>query len=215
MALGLIGKKVGMTRLFRDSGEAVQVTVIHVEPNKVTQIKTNEKEGYRALQVSMGSRRATRVTKARAGHFAKANLAPGRVLREFRLSEAEGKDLAVGSELKADLFKVGQLVDVTTELSKGKGFQGCIKRHNFRMQDASHGNSVSHRVPGSTGQRQSPGRVFKGKKMSGHMGAVRRTTQNQEVVQIDTENNLILIRGGVPGPAGGDVVIKPAAKGGA
>jgi len=164
MTIGLIGKKIGMTRIFQDSGDAVNVTVIQVEPNLVTQIKTLEKEGYSALQVTTGTRRASRVTKAQAGHFAAAKVEPGRVSREFRLAEGEGKDLTVGSELKVDLFTVGQLVDVITEHSKGKGFQGGVKRHHFRTQDATHGNSLSHRVLGSTGQNQTPGRVFKGKK---------------------------------------------------
>lgn len=212
MTMGLIGKKVGMTRLFQTSGKAIPVTVIEVTPNVVVQLKTLEKDGYRALQVATGQRRAQRVTKAQAGHFAKVQLIPGRLLREFRLAESEGKDITVGAELKVDLFTLGQLVDVITERSKGKGFQGCVKRHHFRTQDASHGNSVSHRVPGSTGQRQSPGRVFKGKKMSGQMGAVRRTSQNQVIVKIDLERNLILVKGGVPGPNGGDVMLKPAAK---
>lgn len=212
MTIGLIGTKVGMTRLFVESGKAIPVTVIEVSPNRVVQLKTIEKDGYRALQVTAGKRRPQRVTKASAGHFAQAKVVPGRLLREFRLAEHEGSDITVGAELTVDVFKLGQFVDIVTEQSKGKGFQGCVKRHHFRTQDASHGNSVSHRVPGSTGQRQSPGRVFKGKKMSGHMGAVRRTLQNQVIVKIDVERNLILVKGGIPGPNGADVMVKPAVK---
>ncbi len=211
MALGLVGRKAGMTRLFTEDGASIPVTLIEVEPNRVTQVKTEATDGYRALQVTVGVRRASRVTKPMAGHFAKAGVEPGRGLWEFRLAEGEGADIAVGSELKADLFAAGQKVDVTGT-SIGKGFAGAIKRHHFRSQRASHGNSLSHRAPGSIGQNQSPGRVFKGKKMAGHLGAVRRCTQNLEVVRVDAERNLLAIKGAVPGPKGGDVMIKPAIK---
>ncbi len=211
MALGLVGRKAGMTRLFTEDGASIPVTLIEVEPNRVTQVKTEATDGYRALQVTVGVRRASRVTKPMAGHFAKAGVEPGRGLWEFRLAEGEGADIAVGAELKADLFAAGQKVDVTGT-SIGKGFAGAIKRHHFRSQRASHGNSLSHRAPGSIGQNQSPGRVFKGKKMAGHLGAVRRCTQNLEVVRVDAERNLLAIKGAVPGPKGGDVMIKPAIK---
>jgi large subunit ribosomal protein L3 len=187
------------------------VTVISVEPNRVTQVKTVENDGYRALQVTTGTRRASRVTRPLAGHYAKAGSESGRGLWEIRLDEGEGDEIAVGSEIKVDLFEAGQSVDVTGT-SIGKGFAGTVKRHNFHMQDATHGNSVSHRAPGSIGQCQTPGRVFKGKKMSGHMGDKRRTTQNIEVVRVDAERNLLLVKGAVPGARGGDVIIRPAVK---
>ncbi len=212
MAIGLIGKKIGMTRVFEASGDARNATVIEVEPNFITQVKTLEKEGYRALQLATGTRRATRVSKAVSGHFATAKVAPGRICREFRLDEAEGKDLTVGGELKVDVFSIGQFVDVTTEHSKGKGFQGGVKRHHFRTQDATHGNSLSHRVLGSTGQNQSPGRVFKGKKMAGQMGNVQRTAQNKKVLRVDVERNLLVIEGSAPGAKNGNLIIKPAVK---
>ena len=204
MPIGIVGRKCGMTRIFTDAGVSVPVTVIEAEPNRVTQVKTLEIDGYRALQVTTGERRANRVNKAAAGHFAKNSVTPGRGLWEFRL--------AVGAELKVDLFQPGQIVDVTGT-SQGKGFAGTVKRWNFAMQDATHGNSVSHRVPGSIGQNQTPGRVFKGKKMSGHMGNVRRSTQNLEVVRVDAERNVILIKGAVPGARGGNVIVRPASKG--
>ncbi len=211
MAIGLIGRKAGMTRVFTEEGVSIPVTLIEVEPNRVAQVKTEETDGYRALQVTVGSRRASRVTKPMVGHFAKAGVAAGRGLWEFRLAEDEGAGIDVGAELKVDLFQAGQKVDVTGT-SIGKGFAGAIKRHHFRSQRASHGNSLSHRAPGSIGQNQSPGRVFKGKKMAGHLGAVRRCTQNLEVVRVDVERNLLAIKGSVPGAKGGDVMIRPAVK---
>ena len=211
MPIGIVGRKCGMTRIFTDAGVSVPVTVIEAEPNRVTQVKTLEIDGYRALQVTTGERRANRVNKAAAGHFAKNSVTPGRGLWEFRLADGEGDDVAVGAELKVDLFQPGQIVDVTGT-SQGKGFAGTVKRWNFAMQDATHGNSVSHRAPGSIGQNQSPGRVFKGKKMSGQMGNVRRSTQNLEVVRVDAERNVILIKGAVPGARGGNVIVRPASK---
>ena len=211
MTIGLVGRKCGMTRVFTESGESVPVTVIEVLPNRVTQVKTAAKDGYRAIQVTYGSRRPQLVGKALAGHFAKAGTAPGKALLEFRLADKEGDDLAVGAELKADLFKAGQVVDVTGT-TIGKGFAGTMKRHNFSGHNASHGVSVSHRTPGSIGQRQTPGRVFQGKRMSGHMGVVRRTTENLKVVEVDAERNLVLVRGAVPGSEGGQVVIRPSLK---
>lgn len=211
MAIGLIGRKAGMTRIFTEEGTSIPVTVIEVQPNWVTQLKTLETDGYRALQVTTGVRRANRVNKPLAGHFAKAGVEAGRGLWEFRLGDGDSEDFTVGSELKVDLFQEGQKVDVTGT-TIGKGFAGTIKRHNFSSQRATHGNSLSHRVPGSIGQNQSPGRVFKGKKMSGHMGAVRRSTQNLEIIRVDSERNLLLIKGAVPGSKGNDVVIRPAVK---
>jgi large subunit ribosomal protein L3 len=200
-----------MMRLFTEEGQAVPVTVIEVGPNRVTQVKTVERDGYRALQVTAGERRASRVTKPLAGHFAKSGVQAGRGLWEFRLADGEGDGIEVGAELKADVFQVGQRVDVSGT-TRGKGFAGTVKRHHFSMQDATHGNSLSHRAPGSIGQRQTPGRVFKGKRMSGHMGDVKRSAQNLEVVRVDVERNLILIKGAVPGAPGGDVVIRPSVK---
>jgi len=200
-----------MTRVFTDEGASIPVTVIEIEPNRVTQVKGVDTDGYRAVQVTTGSRRAIRVTKPMAGHFAKGNVTAGRGLWEIRLDDGEGEDIAVGSELKVDVFQVGQMVDVAGT-TIGKGFAGTIKRHNFTMGDATHGNSLSHRAPGSIGQRQTPGRVWKGKKMSGHMGNKRRTTQNLEVVRVDVERNLLLVKGAVPGSEGGNVIVKPAAK---
>lgn len=211
MTIGIIGRKEGMTRIMQDDGVAVPVTVLSVEPNRVTQVKTMENDGYRALQVTTGARRASRVTRPMAGHFAKAGTEAGRNLWEFRLDDGEGEDIAAGSEIKVEIFEAGQKVDVTGT-SIGKGFAGVIKRYNFSMQDATHGNSLSHRAPGSIGQCQTPGRVFKGKKMSGHMGNVRRSTQNIEVVRVDAERNLLLVKGAVPGSRGGDVIIRPAVK---
>jgi large subunit ribosomal protein L3 len=201
-----------MTRIFTDEGVSVPVTVIEVEPNRVTQVKSVENDGYRAVQVTLGTRRAQRVNKAAAGHYAKANVPAGRGLWEFRLDEGEGADIAAGAEVKADIFKPGQIVDVAGT-TIGKGFAGTIKRHHFTMGDATHGNSLSHRAPGSIGQRQTPGRVFKGKKMSGHLGNVRVSAQNLQVVRVDAERNLLLVRGAIPGPEGGDVIVRPAAKG--
>jgi large subunit ribosomal protein L3 len=209
MSLGLVGRKVGMTRVFSDDGVSTPVTVIEVEPNRVSQIKTVETDGYTAVQVITGTRRASRVTKPMAGHYRKAGVEPGRGTWEFRVDSADGVEL--GSEIHVNIFEQGQMVDVAG-VSKGKGFQGGIKRHNFTMQDATHGNSISHRSNGSIGQNQTPGRVFKGKKMSGHMGAAKVTTQNLQIVRIDAERNLVLIRGAVPGAKSGDVVILPAVK---
>lgn len=209
MAIGVIGRKAGMTRVFTDEGASIPVTVIQVEPNRVTQIKNAERDGYRALQVTTGSRRAVRVTKPEAGHFAKAGVEPGRGLWEFRLADSEGGELQVGSELGVDQFETGQHIDVAGT-TKGRGFAGTVKRHNFHTQDASHGNSLSHRVPGSIGQMQDPGHVWKGKKMPGHMGNARRTAQNLEIVRVDAERGLLLVKGAVPGAAGGDLEVRPA-----
>jgi large subunit ribosomal protein L3 len=209
MSLGLVGRKVGMTRVFSDDGVSIPVTVIEVEPNRVSQIKTVESDGYVAVQVVTGTRRASRVTKPMAGHYKKAGVEAGRGTWEFRVDSVE--EIELGSEIKVDLFEQGQIVDVSG-ISKGKGFQGGVKRHNYTMQDATHGNSLSHRSNGSIGQNQTPGRVFKGKKMSGHMGAANTTTQNLEVVRVDTERNLLLIKGAVPGSKSGDVIVRPASK---
>lgn len=211
MAIGLIGRKCGMTRVFTDDGVSIPVTVIEVEPNRVSQVKTDALDGYRAIQITLGTRRPVRVTKPAAGHFAKASVNAGRSLWEFRLNGDEGADIAVGAELKVDIFTAGQKVDVAGT-TVGKGFAGTIKRHHFTMGDATHGNSLSHRAPGSIGQNQSPGRVFKGKKMAGQMGNVRRTVQTLEVVRVDLERNLLLIKGSVPGSAGSDVIVRPAVK---
>jgi len=211
MTIGIVGRKAGMTRIIQDDGVTVPVTVIAVEPNRVTQLKTVDNDGYRALQVTTGSRRASRVTRPMAGHFARAGTEAGRGLWEFRLADGEGEDIEVGSEIKGGIFEPGQKVDVTGT-SIGKGFAGVVKRYHFRTQDATHGNSLSHRAPGSIGQCQTPGRVLKGKKMSGHLGNVRRSTQNIEVVRVDAERNLLLVKGSVPGSKGGDVIIRPAVK---
>lgn len=211
MAIGLVGRKAGMTRVFTEDGASIPVTVIEVEPNRVTQVKTVETDGYRALQVTTGTRRASRVNKPMAGHFAKAGVEAGRGLWEFRLTDGEGETIGIGAELKVDLFAVGQKVDVTGT-TIGKGFAGTMKRHHFRGLRASHGVSVSHRAPGSIGQRQTPGRVFKGKRMAGHLGAVRRSVQNLEVIRVDAERNLLLIKGAVPGAKGGNVIVRPAVK---
>ena len=211
MGIGLVGRKAGMTRIFTDGGETVPVTVIEVLPNRVTQVKAQDKDGYRAVQVTYGSRRPQLYSKAVAGHYAKANVAPGRALVEFRLTDSDKGEFAAGTEVKADLFKEGDPVDVTG-ITIGKGFAGTMKRHNFAGGYASHGNSLSHRAPGSIGQRQTPGRVFKGRRMSGHMGVVRRTTENLKVVQVDLERNLLLIRGAVPGAEGGQVIVRASLK---
>ncbi len=211
MAIGVVGRKAGMTRIFTDAGESIPVTVIEVDPNRVTQVRDADSDGYRAYQVTVGERRANRVTKPRAGHFAKAGVEAGRGLWEFRLKDGEGEEIAAGSEVKVDVFEAGQKVDVTGK-SIGKGFAGTIKRHNFHMQDATHGNSLSHRAPGSIGHCQTPGRVFKGKKMSGQMGAARTTIQNLEIVRVDADRNLLLIKGAVPGAKGGDLIIRPSVK---
>ena len=209
MSIGLVGRKSGMTRVFTEEGNAVPVTVVEVQPNRVTQIKTLETDGYSAVQVTAGSRKTNRVSKAEAGHFAKANTGAGDGLWEFRTLELA--EIELGSEIKVDRFQVGQKVDVTGT-SKGKGFQGGVKRHNFSMQDATHGNSISHRAPGSIGQCQTPGKVWKGKKMAGQMGSVRKTVQSLEVIRVDLDNNLLLIKGAVPGATGANVVVKPAIK---
>ena len=211
MTIGLVGRKVGMTRVFTEAGETVPVTVIEVEPNRVTQVRSPEVDGYRAIQVTVGETKASRVNKPEAGHLAKAGVAPGRGLWEFRVDDASADLPAVGSEVRVEIFATGQKVDVRGT-TKGKGYQGGVKRHNFAMQDATHGNSLSHRAPGSIGQRQTPGRVFKGKRMAGQMGNVNRTAVSLEVVRVDAERNLLLVRGAVPGAPGGDVIVTPAAK---
>ena len=211
-SLGLVGRKAGMSRVFTDDGRSIPVTLIEATPNRITQIKTLETDGYSAVQVTAGAKRAALINKPLAGHYAKAKVEGGRGLWEFRVEAGDLGKFAVGGEIKADeLFSVGQIVDVAG-VSKGKGFQGTIKRHHFTMGDATHGNSLSHRSPGSIGQRQTPGRVFPGKKMSGHMGNVRRSSMNLEVVKIDSERHLIAIKGSVPGAPGGNVIIRPAAK---
>jgi len=211
MSIGIVGRKVGMTRIFNEEGVSLPVTVIEATPNRVTQLFTVDNDGYKAFQVTAGTKKASRVNKAQAGHFAKAGVEAGRGLWEFRLNEGEGDDLEVGKEISVEVLADTKTVDVTG-VSKGKGFAGVVKRHNFAMQDATHGNSISHRAPGSIGQNQTPGRVFKGKKMAGHMGAAQVTTQNLEVVRVDAERNLLLIKGAVPGAIGGDVIVKPAVK---
>ena len=211
MTMGLVGRKRGMTRVFTDDGESIPVTVIEAQPNQITQVKTVENDGYRALQVAAGSRKASRVSKPQAGHFAQAKVEAGDLLTEFRLDDADEGEFEMGGEIKVDVFEEGQIVDVIGT-SIGKGFAGTVKRHNFRTQDATHGNSLAHRAPGSIGQNQTPGRVFKGKKMSGQMGNVRRTVQNLEVVRVDAERNILLIKGAVPGHAGGRVIVRPAVK---
>lgn len=212
MTIGLLGKKCGMTRIFKDTGEVIPVTVIHVEPNRITQIKTEETDGYNALQVTIGKRRATRVNQPMSGHYAKAGVEPGMGLWEFALEEGDTLEgFELGSELTLDLFSEGQFVDVAG-MTKGKGFAGAVKRHNFRTQDATHGNSLSHRAPGSIGQNQTPGRVFKGKKMAGRMGNKRRTVQNLEIVKIDKEKNVLLVKGSVAGAPSGVLMIIPASK---
>ncbi len=209
--LGIVGRKVGMTRVFTEEGVSVPVTVIEVEPNRVTQLRTVENDGYSAVQVTTGSRKASSVTKPEAGHLAKAGVEAGRGMWEFRLAEGEQEGIELGGEIKVDMFEAGQIVDVRG-MTVGKGFQGGVKRHGFRMQDATHGNSLSHRAPGSIGQCQTPGRVFKGKKMAGHMGNAKRSIQNLQVVRVDADRNLLLVRGAVPGSRGGDVIITPAIK---
>lgn len=209
MTIGIVGRKSGMTRIFSEDGRSIPVTVVEAEPNRITQIKSVDVDGYNAIQVAVGSRKASRVNKSASGHYAKAESEAGRGMWEFRLDDASS--LSVGGQLAVDAFEVGQVVDVTGS-SKGKGFAGVIKKYNFGMQDATHGNSLSHRAPGSIGQCQTPGRVFKGKKMCGHMGSVRVTTQNLEVVMVDVERGLLLIKGAVPGAPGSDVIIRPAVK---
>jgi large subunit ribosomal protein L3 len=211
MAIGLIGRKVGMTRIFTEDGVSIPVTVIEATPNRVTQLRTDETDGYKALQVTAGEKKASRVNKAAAGHFAKAGVEAGRGLWEFRLDNNEGEGIEVGSEITVGIFAETKMVDVVGT-SKGKGFQGAIKRWKFSHQRNTHGNSLSHRAPGSIGQNQSPGKVFKGKKMAGQMGNKRVTMQSLDVVRVDTENNLLLVKGTVPGAPGGDVIIKVAVK---
>jgi large subunit ribosomal protein L3 len=211
MSIGLVGRKCGMTRVFTDAGVTVPVTVVEALPNRISQVKDAKSDGYSAVQVTIGSRRPSRVTKALAGHFAKANVAAGHTSKEFRLGKGEGEALAVGAEIKVDMFKAGQIVDVTGT-TVGKGFQGTMKRHNFAGGMKTHGNSLSHRAPGSIGQRQTPGRVFKGKRMSGNMGMRNRTIENLRVVEVDVARNLLLISGAVPGAEGGRVVVRPSVK---
>ena len=211
MTKGLVGRKCGMTRVFTEDGISIPVTVIEAQPNQITQVKTVENDGYRALQVSAGRRKASRVSRPQAGHFAQAKVEAGDLITEFRLDDADEGDYEAGHEIKVDLFEAGQKVDVIGT-SIGKGYAGTVKRHNFRTQDATHGNSLAHRAPGSIGQNQTPGRVFKGKKMSGHMGNARSTVQNLEVVRVDAERNLLLIKGAVPGHRGGRVIVRPAVK---
>ena len=211
MAIGLVGKKCGMTRIFTEAGVSIPVTVVEVTANRISQIKTQDTDGYQAIQVTTGERRDSRVNAAQKGHFAKAGVAAGRGTWEFRVEDSELEGREAGSEIAADLFQVGQIVDVIGT-SKGKGFQGGIKRHNFRSQDWTHGNSVSHRVVGSTGQNQTPGRVFKGKKMPGQMGNKRVTVQGLEVISVDAEKGILVIKGATPGANGGDVIVRPSVK---
>jgi len=211
MSIGIVGRKCGMSRIFTESGESVPVTLIEATPNRVVQVKTPESDGYAAVQVTAGTKRAALLNKPEAGHFAKAKVEGGRGLWEFRVAADKVGDYSVGSEICADIFAEGQVVDVAG-VTRGKGFAGTIKRHGFTMGDATHGNSLSHRSPGSIGQRQTPGRVFPGKKMSGHMGAVNQTSQNLVVMKVDAERGLIAVRGSIPGAPGGDVIVRPAAK---
>lgn len=211
MTIGLVGRKCGMTQIFTDEGTAIPVTVIEVMPNRVVQVKTTDTDGYNAIQITTGKAHPNKNNKPLTGHYAKAGIEPGKGLWEFLLDEKDETQITVGTEFKVDIFKQGQKVDVTAK-SKGKGFAGVIKRHHFAAQDATHGNSLSHRAPGSIGQRQSPGRVFKGKKMSGQLGNKRCTVQSQQVVRIDCERNLLLVKGVVPGAPGGDVIILPAVR---
>jgi large subunit ribosomal protein L3 len=211
MTIGLVGRKCGMTRVFTEDGVSVPVTVIEAQPNRISQVKTVENDGYRALQVTAGSRKPSHVSKPQAGHFAKASVEAGDLITEFRLDERDVGEFEAGTEINVSTFEVGQKVDVIGT-TIGKGFAGTVKRHHFRMQDATHGNSRSHRVPGSIGQNQTPGRVFKGKKMAGHLGNVQRTAQSLVVVRVDTERNLLLVKGAVPGHAGARVIVCPAVK---
>ena len=211
MPIGVVGRKAGMTRVFTAAGESVPVTVVVVDPNRVTRVKTPETDGYRAVQLTMGTRKPSRISRPQAGHLAKCGVEAGEGLWEFRLDDGEGEGLSPGHTLDVTTFEAGQKVDATGT-SIGKGYAGVVKRHNFRTQDASHGNSLAHRAPGSIGQNQTPGRVFKGKRMAGHMGNVRRTTQNLEVVRVDEERNSLLIKGAIPGPKGGRVIVRPAVK---
>lgn len=211
MSIGVIGRKAGMTRIFSETGESIPVTVIEVPPNRVSQVKSVETDGYCAVQLAFGRRRPSRVTKPMAGHYAKAGIEPAEALREFRLDEGEIGDFQLGQEITVAIFAPGQKVDVRG-VTKGRGFAGVIRRHHFSSQDATHGNSLSHRAPGSIGQNQTPGRVWKGKRMAGHLGAVNRCQQNLEVVRVDTDRNLLLVRGSVPGPNGGRLIVLPSVK---
>ena len=211
MSIGIVGRKCGMSRIFTESGESVPVTLIEATPNRVVQVKTLESDGYAAVQVTAGAKRGALLNKPEAGHFAKAKVEAGRGLWEFRVAAEKAGEYSVGAEIRADIFAEGQKVDVAG-VTRGKGFAGTIKRHGFTMGDATHGNSLSHRAPGSIGQRQTPGRVFPGKKMSGHMGAVNQTSQNLVVMKVDAERGLIAVRGSIPGAPGGDVIVRPAAK---
>ena len=211
MSIGLVGRKAGMTRVFTDEGVSIPVTVIAVEPNRVTSLKTPEKDGYRAVQLTAGNKKRSRVRKPEVGHLARNGVEIGEGLWEFRLGDGEGEELVPGTTVDVTVFSAGQKIDVTG-VSIGKGYAGVVKRHNFSTQDASHGNSLAHRAPGSIGQNQTPGRVFKGKRMAGHMGAVRRTVQNLEIVRVDESRRALLIKGAVPGPRGGRIVVRPAIK---
>ena len=211
MSLGLIGTKQGMTRLFTSEGDSYAVSVVSVDPNTVTQIKTDAVDGYNSVQVTTGAKKEKHVSKPLSGHYKKGSINPGDGLWEFKVNSEEIENLEIGSQLNIDIFEEGQKIDVQGK-SKGKGFAGTVKRWNFKMQDATHGNSISHRAPGSIGQCQTPGKVWKGKKMSGHMGDVKKTIQNLKIASIDVENNLLLIKGAIPGPTGSNVVLKPAVK---
>ena len=211
MATGIVGRKLKMTRIFLSDGSSVPVTVIEVEPNRITRVKTKETDGYNALQVTVGQKKASKVNKPEAGHFAKAGVEAGRGLWEFAVNENQAQEIQVGSEITVEIFNDVKKVDVTGQ-SKGKGFQGAVKRWNFKTQDMSHGNSLSHRAPGSIGQNQTPGRVFKGKKMAGQMGNKRHTTLNLDIIRVDVERNLLIVKGAVPGASGSDVVVRPAVK---
>ncbi|RUM73074.1 MAG: 50S ribosomal protein L3 [Sulfurovum sp.] len=210
MAISLLGSKVGMTRIYNEDGTATPVTVLEVSPNRISQIKTVETDGYNAVQLTVGSKKPSKVTKSESGHYAKASVESGSFTRESRVDSVD--DMELGSEIKLDVFEEGQKVDVTG-ITIGKGFAGVLKRYNFAGKDATHGNSINHRTPGSIGQNQTPGRVFKGKKMSGHMGAVKQTTQSLTVVKVDLEKNLMMVKGAVPGARGGNILVKPAVKG--
>lgn len=211
MSIGLIGRKCGMTRVFNEDGSSTAVTVLEINSNRITQVKNLERDGYRAIQVTVGDKKSSKINKAMAGHYAAANVTAGRALVEFRLEEGEGENLTAGSELPLNIFSEGQFIDVRGT-SIGKGYAGGVKRHHFKMQDATHGNSISHRALGSIGQCQTPGRVFKGKKMAGHLGAVKTTIQNLTIHSVDEEKNLLLVKGSVPGSKNGDVVITAAIK---
>jgi len=210
MAISLLGSKVGMTRIYNEDGTATPVTVLEVSPNRISQVKTVETDGYNAVQLTVGSKKPSKVTKSESGHYAKASVESGSFTRESRVDSVD--DMELGSEIKLDVFEEGQKVDVTG-ITIGKGFAGVLKRYNFAGKDATHGNSINHRTPGSIGQNQTPGRVFKGKKMSGHMGAVKQTTQSLTVVKVDLEKNLMMVKGAVPGARGGNILVKPAVKG--